>query len=979
VPERGADRFPDFFQAVRGREPFPWQADLARTLVDGCLPDVIDVPTGLGKTSVIDCWAYALAASADRQPRAIPLRLFFVVDRRLVVDGAYESAMTLAATLRAACDGSGVVGEVANALRSLHGDDGALQVVRMRGGVTWESRWLARPDQAAVVVGTVDQFGSRLLFRGYGVSDSMRPLDAALVGVDSWLVVDEAHIAEPLVQTVGRVRAHQQLTDLTRERGLRMTVMSATVAGTGEVLTGKVLKADLDEQATSRRFPDAAKVAAKRLNVHKPVALLDLEHLAKTGGKDWAGKAEQLGAAMAAVALGVDDKAMVVGVVANTIAAARAAHRQLVSKGEDAILLIGRVRGFERDRILERWIPQITVGGTRALERRLFVVATQTIEVGADLDLDALVTECAPLPALVQRFGRVNRAGDRGSRRSAVVHASSIHDDDPVYGQATARTWQWLGALGKVAMVDKKTVGRVWPSCTLDFGLRSVVELMRDAPADVMPETPFVPIALGSHFERWACTSPAPWPDQVLAPFLHGIDRNVPEVSIAWRAAPPNGSDDVERWKEWLDLVPPVEWESVSVPIWHAKAFLAGVESASPIGDVEGTPEPDDPPTDVGVSSELLGVVYRGRNGTVSPVRVPADVAPGDRIVLRSDVGGHDEWGWTGLRAAPGDPPVPDVGDLAPTRRRGVMRLSRSVLETWMPPGDQSLADPFSELDPEDIGTVEETLGALSGVDLPPPVAELVNAATGWRAYLADLADGAGPAVLLTAPPGRAHGGDAVSDDDESSTSQTAARVPLRDHGEQVGTTAARFARHLGLPHELVAAVELAGRCHDVGKAEPRFQLMLHDGDQLAVLVADEPLAKSGRDPRDPVARTARRLAGLPRGFRHEAVSARLFDTLTSSQPSLIAGVDVELVRHLIVSHHGKARPLLPGLIDAAARETRVDIDGQEVMVDKESNQVDWTQPARFEALNERYGWWGLAFLETLVRLADMWCSELGS
>jgi CRISPR-associated endonuclease/helicase Cas3 len=974
VPELRADRFPEFFEAVRGREPFPWQADLAAMLLDGTLPDVIDVPTGLGKTSVIDCWVYALAAWVARQPLAIPLRLFFVVDRRLVVDGAHESAMTLAAALGAAVDGSGVVGEVANALRSAHGGEGVLQVVRMRGGVTWESRWLARPDQAAVVLGTVDQFGSRLLLRGYGVSDSMRPLDAALVGVDSWLVVDEAHIAEPLVQTVDRVRAYQRLTDLTRERGLRMTVMSATVAGTGEVL-----KADLDEQATSTRFPDAADVAAKRLNAQKPVALIELEHLAKTGGRDWAGKAEQLGTAMASIALGVDEHAMVVGVVANTIATARAAHRHLLSKGEAAILLIGRVRGFERDRILERWIPRIKVEGVRDLDRRLFVVATQTIEVGADLDLDALVTECAPLPALVQRFGRVNRTGDRPVHRSAMIHAGFIHDDDPIYGQATAKTWERLRALGEVAGVDKKGVGRVWPPGTLDFGLRSVVGFLRDAPPDVIPQAPFIPIVLGAHLERWACTNPAPWPDQAVAPFLHGVDRDIPEVSIAWRAAPPDGSDDVDRWKAWLDLVPPVEWEFVSVPIWQATPFLAAGEPGPPVGDVEGTLEAGDLPTEVGVSTELLGVVYRGRDGSASGVRGPADVTAGDRIVLRGDVGGHDEWGWTGLRTGPHDPPVPDVGDLAPTRRRGVMRLSRSVLDTWMARGDQSLAAAFSELDPEDLGTVDATLRALLEAGLQGPVADLVTAARGWRAYPSDLTSGAARVVLLTAPPGRAHAGDAVSDDDESSTSQTAARVPLRDHGERVGTTAAEFARHLGLHEELVRAVELSGRWHDLGKAEPRFQLMLHDGDQLAALVAEEPLAKSGRDSRDPVARTARRLAGLPRGFRHEAASARLFDELIAAQPSLTEGVDVALVRHLIVSHHGKARPLLPALLDDAAPKTRLEIDGQEVTVDGDPNQVDWAQPARFEALNERYGWWGLAFLEAIVRLADMWCSERGA
>lgn len=973
MSELGADRFPEFFKAVRGQEPFPWQADLAAMLVDGRLPDVIDVPTGLGKTSVIDCWVYALAASAARQSRAFPLRLFFVVDRRLVVDGAHESAMTLATALGAAGGGSGIVGEVANALRSLHGGDAVLEVVRMRGGVTWESRWLARPDQAAVVVGTVDQFGSRLLFRGYGVSDSMRPIDAALVGVDGWLVVDEAHIAEPLVQTVGRVKAHQRLTDLTRERGLRMTIMSATVAGAGEML-----KADLDEQATSKRFPDAAKVAAKRLNARKPVALLDLEHLAKTGGKDWAGKAEQLGTAMASIALGVDDDAMVVGVVANTIAAAREAHRQLVSEGEAAILLIGRVRGFERDRILDGWIPKIKVGAARDLDRRLFVVATQTIEVGADLDLDVLVTECAPLPALVQRFGRVNRTGDRAVHRSAVLHAASVHDEDPIYGEATARTWERLRAVAEVATVDKKGVGRVWPRSTLDFGLRSVVALMRGAPPDVIPRAPFIPIALGAHLERWACTNPAPWPDQAVAPFLHGVDHDVPEVSIAWRAAPPGGSGDVERWKEWLDLVPPVEWEFVSVPIWQARAFLAGGEPESPMADLEGPLELQDQPMDTTVSEELLGVVYRGRDGRASAVRGPADVWAGDRIVLRCDVGGHDEWGWTGVRANPDDSPVPDVGDLAPTRRRGVMRLSRSVLDTWMARDDRSLDEPFSELDPEDLGSIDATLRALSEAGLPGPVADLVRKAMGWRAYVADLAEGAIPVVLLNAPRAGVGGADTASDDDESSTSQTAVRVPLRDHGEQVGRTAGDFARRLGLPKELVRAVELAGRWHDLGKADPRFQLMLHDGEQLAALVAKEPLAKSGRDSRDPVARTAHRLAGLPRGFRHEAVSARLFDELTISQPPLFADVDAELVRHLIVSHHGKARPLLPALLDDAPPKTRVEVDGQEVTVDGIPNQLDWTQPARFEALNERYGWWGLAFLETLVRLADMWCSERG-
>ena len=87
------------------------------------------------------------------------------------------------------------------------GDDGpVLDVTRMRGGVNWSWLWLERPDRHAIVTGTVDQIGSRLLFRGYGVGQRLWPVDAALAGTDSLIIVDEAHLSDAFLSTLSDIR-----------------------------------------------------------------------------------------------------------------------------------------------------------------------------------------------------------------------------------------------------------------------------------------------------------------------------------------------------------------------------------------------------------------------------------------------------------------------------------------------------------------------------------------------------------------------------------------------------------------------------------------------------------------------------------------------------------------------------------------------------------------------------------------------------
>lgn len=101
-------------------------------------------------------------------------------------------------------------------------------------------------------------------------------------------------------------------------------------------------------------------------------------------------------------------------VVCNTVARAQQAWQMLgerISNDVPRFLLHGRFCGRDRTQ-KEREI--LAAAGVGQAERRpLLVVATQVVEVSLNLDLDILFTDPAPLEALLQRFGRVNRLGKR--------------------------------------------------------------------------------------------------------------------------------------------------------------------------------------------------------------------------------------------------------------------------------------------------------------------------------------------------------------------------------------------------------------------------------------------------------------------------------------------------------------------------------------------------------------------------------------
>ncbi len=151
---------------------------LAERIATGPWPKALDLPTAAGKTACIEIALYALAAQADRAiaDRTAPRRVW------LVVDDAYERAEKIATKLREARDGP--LRENADRLRHGAGTERPLALARLRGGIFRDDGWArASPSQPAVITSTVDQFGSRLLFRGYGRSQLVAPIFAGLAAM----------------------------------------------------------------------------------------------------------------------------------------------------------------------------------------------------------------------------------------------------------------------------------------------------------------------------------------------------------------------------------------------------------------------------------------------------------------------------------------------------------------------------------------------------------------------------------------------------------------------------------------------------------------------------------------------------------------------------------------------------------------------------------------------------------------------------
>ena len=481
------------FHAVTGQDPYPWQRRLFRRFLTGEVPEAVDIPTGLGKTTSVLLALLARLVNPD-----LPRRVVHVVDRRALVDQAAETVQGWIERIEA-------LPELACAFERLAAFPGPRPVGLgvLRGGLADDGEWRVDPARPAVIVGTVDMVGSRLLFRGYGCGRSRRAMDAGLLGHDTLLVLDEAHLAPAMgevLRALARFRAGP---------AFRVMTLSA-VRSEGDAVSptsGSVLDLtpeDFADKAVRRRL-DAGKTA----RFHEVAQPKD-----RIGTMCEAASAHRTGA---------------MAVFARRVADARAIGARLARAhgGERVAVLTGTLRGYERSALVAGAVwRRFAPGRNRALTRELpaaYLVTTSAGEVGVDLDADQAVMDLVTLDSMIQRLGRVVRAG-LGSATVTVVYTA--HESAPVEtpanrsGKVRAARRETLemlrslpdlspGTLGRLdpAMLDRCCVSRVTPA-RLD---RAVVEsyALTSAELDLPP----------------------------VGVYLKGVaaEPDVPETWLAWR------------------------------------------------------------------------------------------------------------------------------------------------------------------------------------------------------------------------------------------------------------------------------------------------------------------------------------------------------------------------------------------------------------------------------------------------------------
>jgi CRISPR-associated endonuclease/helicase Cas3 len=593
-----SDHAVPFFREITGFDPYPWQGRLYRALMAAHFPASLDIPTGLGKSTAVLLYLLAVAHGAPLPRRAI-------VDQTAVAIRNWTGRI-------------GEIPELAGRFEALAAFPGGAPVVIgiLRGGLADDGEWRVDPARPAVIVGTVDMIGSRLLFSGYGDGLSRRALHAGLLGHDTFLMLDEAHLAPGMA---GLVRSIQDLRQDGERPGFRALTLSAT-PGPVEHPFG-LDESDLTHAELHCRFHAAKAIRLESAddNAKRAECMAELAGAFETGS---------------------------ILIFTRTVRDARkiaARLKKQVGHGAQGRIgiLTGTLRGAEREALGSSplWAA-FDPARERAPEAPArFLVSTSAGEVGVDLDADHAVMDLAPIDAMIQRLGRVNRTG-MGVARVHVVHTQKEIEPSKAKGKR-ASTNRVAGALVRTYRI----------LCDLPSGSPSA---LREVPAEhreAGTATRAQPVPLHAPtVEAFAATS-AGVSTPPLDLFLRGLSEEpaVPDTYLIWRWDVPYlvAAGD-EAAAEALNLFRPEPREIARVPSGDTRELLAtALARRSP-----------------------LPIVLRNARGEVSATQLETDSVLPElayaTLFLPTDAGGLRD----GLPDPTAGDPVSDVGDSDERLRR---------------------------------------------------------------------------------------------------------------------------------------------------------------------------------------------------------------------------------------------------------------------------------------------------------------------
>ena len=913
--------FESSFEALTGNPPFQWQTRLFEEwLSAGKLPSAVDVPTGLGKTAVMAVWLVARAAGAR-----VPRRLVYVVDRRAVVDQATRFAEHLRRNMP-----SGLESRL-----GIEDGTGGLPISTLRGGFVDNRDWLEDPVKPSIIVGTIDMIGSRMLFEGYGVSRAMRPYQAGFLCVDTLVLLDEAHLCPPFEALLRQISDRRDLEpvpdsgDGTITPLFHVIPLSATGRQGAEMPPNLVF--DLDDRDRDEPVIHQRLTARKRLQVTE---LADARLLVT----EMANRAIELADG--------DTSCRVIAYFDRRVQALNA--KQLIDRelkrreraGEvaaswDTELLVGERRVHERTE-LENWLERNGfLGDTKSsLDGPRFLVATSAGEVGVDLDADHMVCDLVAYERMVQRLGRVNRRG--GEYRTATVDVFAVRPDlkaNPRKADKEAHERNlkiYNRRLAALRHLPRGKDGR------RDASPSAATMLKRSFPGIVNAATtdaPLYPELNRPLIDAWSMTSLTRHEGRPeVAPWLRGWeDEDDPQTDVIWRehlpcehrgdtiSAPPALVADFFR------SAPVHASERLEAPSGRVFDWL--LKRAAQIATHGKDRKP------VAGHGEIIAIVVdraneHRRSATLSDLRRLV-AHPGSMSKSERRYRDRDKREWK-ERLLPGATLVVDarLGGL----RNGMLDekleskpTTADADEDWRQRAEDPALEPARPLI---RFRVQELVGSKDGegIATPAPLDEWRHVRTFETRIDAGGVARCGLAIYKWPE-------EAVDEDFRSILS---APQILNDHAEETEARARDLAVRLELPREEIEALATAARLHDVGKAASRWQNAMN-------------APKEGR----PYAKT--RGGGnwrLLDGYRHE------FGSLLKAESEELPDRTRDLILHLIAAHHGYARPL----ISAAGCE-----DGPPSLLEAKAGEV----ALRFARMQRRYGPWGLAWREAILRAAD--------